>query len=169
MSNLKFVTGYSQALTSLYADVGKGNCICYDIDTFPGSGLSGFYPPTYLSKCSSVSVAISGDANQRDWLAVVPFRVDAAKSGKKFYDQDPFIISFDADSGTPAETGIVAYHQDYSGRTTPISGYDHLSKPETIAALRLELTTGKYPVSEAAPEVITALQHMATVFQIELE
>lgn len=156
MSDLKFVTGHAAALKNLYDDIGRSNYVCYDIPSLPASRLSEFFPRHYLDKCSSITIAISGGANNQDWLGMIPFRVDAQKNGAKVYDQDPFIISFDADNGKPAETGILAYHQNYDGRTSPISGYDTISKPETVAALRQQVTTGKYPSRGPAHEVITA-------------
>jgi hypothetical protein len=80
-----------------------------------------------------------------------------------------FVITFDADTGTPAATGMVAYHQSFEGRTTPISGYEHFTKPQTVAALRQQLTTGHYPISGAAPAVTKALHYMADLFRKTLK
>ena len=112
-------------------------------------------------------MAVSGDApNQRDWLVICPFRVDetAGASGAKVYDIDPFVATLDADSGLPAATGIVAYHQKFEGRTSAVSGHDHLSKAATVIALRQQLVTGSSPLSSAPEPVLNALHHMAQIF-----
>lgn len=168
--SLKFVTGHAQALTNLFTDVGTDSVICYDVNNFPVSSLSAFYPPAYLNKCTSVTVATSGDnTRQRDWMVICPFRVDeTGRHGAKVYDVDPFVVTLDQDSGRPAETGIVAYHQDFPARTSPISGYQHLSQQATVATLRQQLITGSAPVADAPPQVLHALQHMVQVFQSEL-
>lgn len=166
VKDLKFITDHKDAVTNLFADVGKNSVLCYDLEKFPASGFATFYPKPYLDKCQSVTVATSGDAHNRDWMVVLPFRVDdPGKAGQKAYDIDPFVITFDADTGVPAATGIVAYHQSFEGRTTPISGYDHLTKPQTVAVLRQHLNTGHYPISGAAPAVAGALHHMADLFR----
>lgn len=168
--NLKYITDHQEAVVNLYADVGSNSVVCYDVANFSGSSLASFYPPEYLAKCVSVSVAVSGDANQgRDWMVICPFRVDqSGTQGAKVYDIDPFIVTLDPDSGTPSLTGIVAYHQSFEGRTESVSGYQHLSKEATVAALRGQLITGAAPISAAPPPVINALQHMAGLFVREL-
>jgi hypothetical protein len=80
------------------------------------------------------------------------------------YDQDPSIFTFDADSGRPSDTGVVAYHPNYPGRTTPILGYENLSLPATVAALRQQFVPNTYPAAEAPKSVIEALGHMADFF-----
>lgn len=45
---------------------------------------------TLLNKCTHVEIAVSGDAsNGRDWMLIVPYRVDATQGNKKCYDIDP--------------------------------------------------------------------------------
>jgi hypothetical protein len=170
MNNLKLITDHKDAVANLFADVGKNNVVCYDVEEFPASGFSSFYPKPYLDKCSCVTVATSGDAHNHDWMVVLPFRIDeSGRAGPKVYDIDPFVVTFDSDTGSPAATGIVAYHQSFESRTSPISGYDHLTKPQTVTALRQQLTTGYYPISDAVPPVAEALHHMADLFRKTLK
>ena len=164
--SLKFVTGHQEAITNLYTDVGLNAVVCYDVANFPVSSLAAFYPPEYLAKCASVTVAVSGDAqNQRDWMVICPFRVDQTGAQRdKVYDVDPFVVTLDQDSGVPSLTGIVAYHSHFAERTSPVSGYQHLTKEATVTALRQQLMSGSKPIAMAPPPVLNALQHMARVF-----
>ncbi len=163
---LKFVTGHQEAVTNLYTDVGMDAVVCYDIPHFPTGSLAGFYPAEYLAKCVSVIVAISGDAhNERDWLVICPYRVDQTGAQRdKVYDVDPFVVTLDSDTGLPAATGIVAYHAKFENRTSPVSGYQHLTKEGTVAALRQQVVTGSKPLAAAPASVLNALQHMSRVF-----
>jgi hypothetical protein len=168
--SLKFITGHQIALTNLYNDVGANSVVYYDVPNFPVSSLSSFYTPDYLAKCTSVTVAVSGDEkNQRDWMIICPFRLDeSGTKGDKVYDIDPFVVTLDQDTGSPSLTGIVAYHQKFNGRPSPISGYQSLSREATVAALRQQVVTGSSPISAAPPPVLNALRHMVDVFRNNL-
>ena len=166
MSEFKFITGHEEAVKNLFADVGKNNVLCYDIPKFESYGLSGFYPKSYLDKCTNVTIATSGDEHGRDWMVIAPYRVDdSGTAGQKVHDLDPFVVTFDANSGSPAATGIVGYHQNFDNRTSAISGYKQLTKAQTVAALRNQINTGSYPLTGAAAEVQKALHHMANLFE----
>ena len=167
---LKFITGHEEALTNLFENVQANSVVCYDVSNFPVSSLSAFYPPSYLAKCISVTVAVSGDnTNQRDWMVICPFRIDqTGRQRDKVYDIDPFVVTLDQNSGTPSLTGIVAYHQDFDQRTSPVSGFQHVSREATVAALRLQMVTGAAPIATAPAPVLNALQHMAKMFIAEL-
>jgi hypothetical protein len=87
MSKLKFITGHENALTKLFADVGKDNVVCYDVADFQSYGFSGIYPKGYLDKCASVTIATSGDGQDCNWMLMAPYRVDhSGESGHKVYD-----------------------------------------------------------------------------------
>jgi len=163
---VKYVTGHQEAVTNLYTDIELNAVVCYDGPDFPASSLAAFYPPAYLAKCVTATVAVSGDAtNQRDWMVLCPFRVDESGApGAKVYDIDPFVVTLDADTGLPAPTGIVAYHQKFEGRTSAVTGHGEWSKAATVTALRQQLVTGVSPLPVAPAAVLNALQHMSQVF-----
>ena len=163
---LKFVTDHQEAITNLYTDVGLDAVVCYDLPHFPTGSLAAFYPADYLAKCVSVTVAISGDAhNDRDWMVICPYRIDETGARHdKVYDLDPFVVTLDSDTGLPSATGIVAYHCKFDDRSSPVSGYQHLTKEGTVTALRQHVVTGAKPLTAVPAPVLRALQHMSRVF-----
>jgi hypothetical protein len=162
----KFITGHAAAVIKLREDVGSGNFRCYDIDSFMESPIPECYPSGYLAKCSHVTVAVSGDPQAgREWMVICPFRVDTSGTGgAKVYDIDPFVVTLDPITQAPTPSGCIAYHQDFTKRTSSISGFESLTKPETVTALRRQLVTGKATLEYVPEPVSYALNHMTGIF-----
>jgi len=165
----KFITGHAPAVNKLREDVGSGNYRCYDIDTFMESPIPECYPSGYLAKCSHVTVAVSGDPRAgREWMVICPFRVDTSgTAGAKVYDIDPFVVTFDPVTQAQSPSGCVAYHQAFIKRTSSISGisgFEILTKPETVTALREQLVTGQATLEYVPEPVSFALHHMTGIF-----
>lgn len=168
---LKTIYGCETALQPLYREVGTNSFRFYQADDNLFQILSGFYPTSYRKKCTSIVVAVSGEANSStDWLVVCPFRVDEDKNdGRKSYDLDPFVITADRTVGELSHMGIVAYHQRFEGRTTPIDGFDGLTLCDTVATLKERLPPEPADISQVPLPVRSALDHMASLMRAKGE
>jgi hypothetical protein len=164
---LKTIHGCENALEPLYREVGTNSFMFFQPDDNLFQSLSGFYPTSYLKKCTSIVVAVSGEANSStDWLVVCPFRVDEDKDdGRKSYDLDPFVITADRTVGELAPIGIVAYHQRFEGRTTPVDGFEEFTLCETVATLKQRLPSEPTDISQIPLPVRNALDHMASLMR----
>jgi hypothetical protein len=66
----------------------------------------------------------------------------------------------DTDTGKPHESGVAAYHQSFSQRTTEITGFDQGTIAQAVQSLRQSLTTGVQPLQSGSQQVLNALQFM---------
>ncbi len=147
----------SEAIEKLIDDVPAGKVRTYDVSSFP-SGIDVF-PDAHREKCSQFHVATSGAPDGRDWMVIFPLRVDAKAEST---DIDPAIVVLDSSTRGAGPSGLVGYHQDYAGRTVPITGaYDWHDHSKTVEELREQVTTGMAPLEAAPPEVLSSLHHMA--------
>jgi hypothetical protein len=81
----------------------------------PPSALSGLLPAGLLAKADSALLVASGSPQGTIvWMANI-HRVDAKASG---IDQEPFGIVFHGN--TPAQSGCLVHHGDWSERTMPV-------------------------------------------------
>jgi hypothetical protein len=154
------------AATKLFQDVGSNNVKVYDVLDYQGKVEIPVHQAALLSKWTHVSVAVSGDATTgKEWMVVAPYRVDSSKqTNDKCYDIDPVLFVLDSDTGTSHASGVVAYHQEYPGRTTLVPGYEQVTVEHTVQFLRSKLITGMQPLDQAPPEVLESLQHMVQEF-----
>jgi hypothetical protein len=157
------VTDHLSAIKQLIDDVGSGNVKTYDVDNYKSLLPLERQPDALTDKWSHVTVAISG-SGETDWLAAISYRIDE-ENGQKVYDRDTFTLAVEAGTNQPALTGLLTCHQDYETRTTEISGYDCLSKEETVGKLRDSLVTGSQPLSSASYDVIQTLHHSVKKFK----
>jgi len=73
----KWVATHRSAIEKLYEDVGNNSYKVFAVEDFP----SGLVAPGLTKKSSGFAVATSGSATDgRDWIAVVPLRVDTSGS-----------------------------------------------------------------------------------------
>jgi hypothetical protein len=167
---IKIITGYQQAVTNLVNDVERDNFTIMNVEDFESKYPLMNYPNNYLEKCSSVVVAVSGNnQTSQDWMLIMPKRVDhSGQAGAKVIDRDPTMIVLDRNTSVPEVSGIVAYHQDYETRTTPLCGYSEFSKEQTVQQLRETITTGCSPLSAAPEDIKQSMYHMAKVFERKL-
>ena len=146
-------------------EVAEGQIAFYQIDQLP----SGTLPPSLAVKCTSAVVAVSGN-NTSSYIAILPQRVDVDKeSGAKVYDSDPIIFAAKAGAAETFPTGVFVHHSNYSGRTSPIAGFDSCSYEQTIATLKAALITGKQPLSGAQPSCLAAISHGIQEFDRHLK
>lgn len=150
-----------QAAAKLWADVGSNNVKVYDIHDYQQKASIEVHPSALLNKCTHVEVAVSGDCSTgRDWMLIAPYRVDADQHNQKCYDVDPTLLVLDTDTGSPHPSGVAAYHQDFSLRTSQIQGFDQGTIPQTVQSLRQTLTTGVQPLESGSPQALNALSFM---------
>jgi hypothetical protein len=98
-------------------------------------------------------------------MVFCPQRVDKErKSGGFVYDIDPFIVTLDS-TRQPSPVGIVGYHLNFPGRTTPIVGYSLSDYQTSIAILRNSIVTGFSPLAGIPSPVGQALGVMADYFR----
>jgi hypothetical protein len=156
----KWFEDKQHAFAKLYADVGQNNVKVYDIPDYTSKVQIPVHPKALLSKCTHVDVAISGDAaTGEDWMIIAPYRVDE-DSGQKVYDLDPILTVLDCDTGTASQSGVVAFHQDFTGRTSKIQGYERGTMDYTVSDLRQNLTTGQLPLESGSQPLLNGLAHM---------
>lgn len=150
-----YLTGSLSAIEHLRIDAESGHMKYYDLPSFP----AGIIPTGYYDKCSSVGVAITGSGNV-DYLVILPQRPDYAKSGDaKDIDTDPVIFCFKPDSTKAFPTGVALYHQDFAGRTIPVSGYESFTLEETVNDLHSKLIPGYAPLSASPAPYRNAIVH----------
>lgn len=149
----------------LIDDVGRNNVRYFDVDSFQRTYLFRDIPPDKLRKCTGVTVAVSGSDNT-NWMAIAPYRVDVSGSNQeKVHDLDLMIVTLDADTNTASDTALIAYHQNFSGRTELIPGYATKTEEETVQEIRKTYTTGSAKLEDAPDQVMAGLQHMANIFR----
>jgi len=163
----KFFADHNAAAEKLYNDVGVNNVRIYEVAEYGRIAKIPVHPHALTEKWSQVVVATSGDSSEgRDWMVVAPYRVDWSKvTNEKCIDIDPVLFVFDSNSGSPHPSGSVAYHQDFSGRTTAVPGYETVDVDVAVSDLRTKVMTGLDPLPTAPPEVLASLQHMVNKFR----
>ena len=143
------------AINALRQDVKNGEIAIYEIEQLP----SGTLPASLAAKCSSAAVAVSGSGSAF-YLAILPFRIDEdKKTATKVIDADPIIFAARSGAVDSYPTGVFIHHSDYSGRTTPISGYETCSCGQTVAFLKDTLITGIQPLGQSNPIYLEAIAH----------
>jgi hypothetical protein len=156
----KWFADKQAAFVKLREDVGQNNVRIYDVGEYAENYSLQVHPASILSKFSHMEVAISGDPSSgNDWMLIAGYRVGS--DGKtKVYDVDPILTVLDSDSGTSHPSGVIAYHRNYSGRTTEIEGFDGYSDHDTVCALRKNLNVGVIPLASGSPTTLGALSYM---------
>jgi hypothetical protein len=102
----------------------------------------------------------------KTWMVIAPYRLDESKATReKCYDIDPVLFVLDSSSLSQHPSGVVAYHQGYDGRTTPVSGYETYPMGKAVTDIRSKIILDQQPLPNAPPEVLNALQHMVRKFK----
>lgn len=165
----KLFADHNAAAEKLYGDVGANNVRIYQVDEYERVAQLPVHPSNLTEKWSQVVVATSGDPSSLcDWMVIAPYRVDETKkTNEKCIDIDPVLLVLDSDSGSPHPSGAVAYHQNFTDRTTAVPGYDKVDLDAAVADLRTKVTTGLEPLETAPPQVLSALHHMVGKFRAD--
>jgi hypothetical protein len=167
VSQFKQIFDHRAAAERFYADVGSNAVRFYDIPTFASDVTPSVYPFSYLEKCTRAVVAVSGSAVEgQEWMVVCPYRVDRdRRNSQMVFDIDPLIMTLDGDSLDPSPVAVIGYHQNFVGRTSPISGCAFSDVRTTVSQLRVAVTIGRTPLDFSPAEVQGALGHMAGYFR----
>ncbi len=164
----KWVETHRSAIEQLSKDVGAHAYRTYLVDELPDGLISN---PDQAAKVSSVVVMTSGSADgARDWMVVVPLRVDTSgshgtASPQRFvHDKDPMTFYLSS-QGVPGVSGSISFHTKYAGRTEDVAV---LNSPETVQAAvadirgRYTATSGSF--SDADRSLQNALQYGVSLF-----
>ena len=76
MSNFKLIADHQAAAERFISEVGSNAVRYYDINSFQSDIVPSVYPASYLAKCTSMTVAVSGTLSGLDWMVFCPHRVD---------------------------------------------------------------------------------------------
>lgn len=162
----KIISDHQAAADRFLQDVGSNNVRYFDIPSFTSDVIPSVYPASYLEKCTSVTVAISGSVTEGvDWMVFCPNRVDSdRRRGGLVHDIDPLILTLDSHQ-QPSPIGVIGYHLSFPGRTTPIAGYALSDYATSVSLIRSSIITGLDPLTQIPRPVDEALQHMANHFR----
>src|SRR5271170_3814454 len=149
MSDFKLIYDHQAAAERFISEVGSNSVRYYDIGSFQSDIIPSVYPASYLDKCTSITVAVSGSQGEGvDWMVFCPQRVDKdKKAGTLVYDIDPLILTLDS-IRQPSPVGVIGYHLSFPGRTAPIPGYTLSDYPTSVIELRNKIVTGLSPLAQ---------------------
>jgi hypothetical protein len=166
MPEFKLISDHQLAAQRFISEVGSDAVRYYDISSFRSDVIPSVYPASYLDKCTSMTVAVSGSQSEGlNWMVFCPHRVDKDKSeGNLVYDIDPLILTLDS-AQQPSPIGVIGYHLKFPGRVTPIAGYTLSDYPTSVASLRSSVITGLAPLNQIPSSVEQALGFMANYFR----
>ena len=160
----KWVATHKSAIEKLYDEVGSSSYKVFSVQDFP----DGVVAPKLAEKASGFAVATSGSATEgRDWIAIVPLRVDtsgsaASGSPQRFvHDQDP--ITFYLSGSTPSVSGSVSFHSNFDGRTEDV---EPQGEPRTIEQAVADLRANFNAVSGSFEDANSSLRN-ALQFGVE--
>jgi hypothetical protein len=166
MAEFKLISDHQQAAERFISEVGTNAVRYYDIRSFQANIIPSVYPATYLDKCTSMTVAVSGSRDEGlDWMVFCPQRVDKdKKAGGLVYDIDPLILTLDSIQ-KPSPIGVIGYHLKFPGRVTPIAGYSLSDYATSVSELRHSIITGLAPLEQIPSPVEQAIGYMANYFR----
>ncbi|MCK4654312.1 MAG: hypothetical protein KAU01_07700 [Candidatus Cloacimonetes bacterium] len=142
----KIFNSHKTTIDKLYNDIGNDNVKCFTTSSFNTEYLLENYSTDFIEKCGKFYVVTSGSAD-RNWLFIIPDRLDDVGGGSGSIDRDPFITFINNDNKECDDLALIARHQEFYGRVTTISGsisssYDDLmsdlSKNKIVDNIKLE-------------------------------
>lgn len=164
---LKIIKNHSEAIKKLHSEVTEGKAKIFKIKDFP----PGLIHNDVLNKSSCCTVAVSGSPGEgRDYLMIVPHRIDSNSEGELVVDFDPYITILDSDTGTPASSGCFCYHGKFDGRTIRFqTDIEYTDFQDTVKKLRERIETEVHNIEDAKPEIISAMHFMAKEYKSALD
>lgn len=164
---LKIIKNHSEAIKKLYSEVTEGKSKIFKIKDFP----SGIIHNDVLNKSFCCTVAVSGTpAEDKDYILIVPHRIDSNGKDGFVVDLDPFITVLDSNTGTPAPSGCFYYHGKFDGRTIKFeTEMEYSDSQDTVKTLRETIETSVHNIEDASPEIINAMHYMAQKYKSELD
>ena len=155
MKRVEYLPSSLSAVEHLRLDVDAMNIKFYTIPEAP----TGIFNTKYAEKCYTFAAGVSGNGAV-DYLVLMALRPDWAASGDaKDLDIDTAAFCFKADDLKAAPSGVALFHQNFDGRTTPLTGYESFTLEETVNDLHSKLIPRTVPLSEAPTECLSAMAH----------
>jgi len=120
--------------------------------------------PDVLKKCSCVTVAASGCADEgRNYIFIAGHRVDSVND-TIVTDIDPIVMVADLESGTPAPSGCIQFHSNFEGRTECEDL--KIEKVDTaVSVLRKNIKSSKKSFRDAPKRLTNAMHYMANLYR----
>ena len=160
MKKIELLPSSLAAVAQLRVDVDQGAIKFYTLPEAP----TGIFHPDYSAKCYSFAAAVSGNG-ALDYLVVLALRPDWAPTGDgKVIDIDTAAFCFKTDDLKVAPSGAALFHQNFAGRTNPITGYEGYTLESTVNDLHSKLIPGSKPISAIPCHYINAISHSITKF-----
>jgi hypothetical protein len=160
MKKIELLPSSLSAVEHLRIDVDQGAIKFYTLPDAP----TGIFHPEYSAKCYTFAAAVSG-SGAVDYLVVLALRPDWAQTGDgKVIDIDTAAFCFKTDDLKAAPSGAALFHQNFDGRTTPITGYESFTLESTVNDLHAKLIPGSTPLSAVPDYYINAITHSIAKF-----
>ncbi len=155
MKKIEMLPSSLSAVEHLRVDVEQGSIKFFTLPESP----TGIFHPDYAAKCYTFAAAVSGSGTV-DYLVVLALRPDWATTGSgKVIDIDTAAFCFKTDDLKAAPSGAALFHQNFSGRTMPITGYEAYTLEQTVNDLHSKLIPGSNPLSAVPQYYINAISH----------
>jgi hypothetical protein len=160
MKKIELLPSSLAAVEQLRVDVDQGAIKFYTLPEAP----IGIFDSKYSEKCYAFAAAVSG-SGALDYLVVLALRPDWAKIGDgKVIDIDTAAFCFKTNDLKAAPSGAALFHQNFAGRTIPITGYEGYTLESTVNDLHSKLIPGSDPLSAAPAHYINAISHSIAKF-----
>lgn len=155
MKKIEYLPSSLGAVEHLRCDVDTMSIKFYTIPEAP----PGIFHPKLAEKCYTFAAGVSG-CGPVDYLVYMAFRPDWAAAGDgKVLDIDTAAFCFKTDSLSPSPSGVALFHQNFSGRTSPLPGYEAFTLEQTVNDLHSKLIPGSIPLSSADSTLVQAMAH----------
>jgi hypothetical protein len=155
-----YLSSSLSAVDHLRVDVDEGSLKFFTLPEMP----TGIFNHKYADKCYTFAAAVSGN-DVNDYLVVLALRPDWGNGGGgKVIDIDTAAFCFESNSLTSAPSGAALFHQNFDGRTMPVSGFDEFTLESTVDYLHSTLIPGSTPLSATPPHYLNAISHSIKKF-----
>lgn len=165
MKKIEYLPSSLSAVDQLRVDVDAMSIKYYTLPEAP----TGVFDPKYAEKCYTFVGGVSGNGSE-DYLIYMALRPDRQKPGDgKVLDIDTAAFCFKTDDLNAAPSGVRLSHQKFSGRTTPLPGYETFTLEATVNDMHSKLIAESQPLSSAPQNIINAMTHSIKQFTLLLE
>lgn len=155
MKKIEMLPSSLSAVQHLRVDIERGTIKFFTLPESP----AGIFHPGIAAKCYTFAAAVSGSGTE-DYLVVLALRPDWEKgSDGKVIDIDTAAFCFKTDDLVAAPSGTALFHQNFEGRTMPVTGYEAYTLEQTVNDLHSKLIPGSSPLSAVPQYYINAISH----------
>lgn len=165
MKKIEYLPSSLSAVDQLRVDVDAMSIKYYTLPEAP----TGIFNPKYAEKCYTFVGGVSGNGSV-DYLIYMALRPDWEKTGDgKVLDIDTAAFCFKTDDLNAAPSGLALFHQNFEGRTSPLTGYEAFTLEMTVNDLHSKLIAESQPLSSTPEIIINAMTHSIKQFNLLLE